>query len=236
MANKLQQLNIDKVKALGELFVQECREASPNLQTLQIMLDNGAPITYNHAKSVYWTAKDFKFDALNFLVDNGALEERVCKTYISNICNYKNYKIVEEAIEPEYFAVMEKCVDFYGSRIDIFTPYIIYMAVHGQVDKLENLMKRYYLSEKEIAQAIPVPIILEIIMHNYTNVLNFINKRVEWITQDVFDRVVETGDWLSLEYIINNSQLRSCSIKSLDRAKKNKHTAVLEILKHMGQA
>ena len=147
MATKEQLLAKEREKALGELFVAECRADTPNFDTLRTMCVNGANVCYRHAAALHWAAKLKRFSLVSFLVDNGVLHEPVSRSIIANMCNIKGFC---EEDEPAFFEVLDNVRRMSGDAgIDLFVPYINFMAVAGGLEKPRVLIKRYYLTEAE---------------------------------------------------------------------------------------
>ena len=206
MANREQALQKERERALGELFVAECRAPEPNFDALRTMCLNGADVCYRHATALHWAAKLKRFSLVSFLIDNGVLREPVSRSIIANMCNNKGFT---EDDEPAFFAVLDDVRRVSGGEgIDIFVPYINSMAVVGKLDKLRALMKRYYITETEVAKAIYIRIIFEIILNAHDEMLDFINKHVEWQDQTALDLAVSGGDWVVLEYLFNSGKVK----------------------------
>ena len=206
MASKEEILQKERNKTLGELFVSECRADEPNFDTLRTMVKSGADVCYKHAAALHWAAKQNKFSLVSFLVDNGVLREPVSRSIIANICNNKGFA---EADEPAFFATLDNVRRVAGDGgIDLFVPYINAMAVQGRTDKLRALMKRYYLSEAEVAKSIYIRIIFEVILHAHDEMLAFINRHVDWQNQTALDLAVSNGDWVVLEYLLKEGKVQ----------------------------
>lgn len=229
MASKEQLLAKEREKALGELFVAECRADEPNFDTLRTMCLNGANVCYKHAAALHWAAKLNRYSLVSFLIDNGVLREQVSRSIIANMCNNKGYR---EEHEPRFFEVLDDVRRVSGDAgIDIFVPYINTMAVQGRMDKLRALMKRYFLTEAEVAKAIYIRIIFEIILNAHDEVLEFVNRHVNWQDTAALDMAVSGGDWVALEYLINNHKVKiEPSDKAVSQAVFTGCTEVLDML------
>lgn len=207
MASREKALQKERERALGEIFVAECRADSPNFDALRTMCLNGADVCYRHATALHWAAKLKRFSLVSFLIDNGVLREPVSRSIIANMCNNKGFTEEDEA---EFFAVLDDVRRVSGGEgIDIFVPYINSMAVVGRLDKLRALMKRYYLTESEVAKAIYIRIIFEIILNNRDEMLDFVNKHVDWQDQAALDLAVSGGDWVVLEYLLKSGKVKA---------------------------
>ncbi len=233
MASKEQLLQKERAKTLGELFVAECRADQPNYDTLRTMCLNGADVCYKHAAALHWAAKLNRFSLVSFLVDNGALNEPVSRSIIANMCNNKGFC---DENEPEFFEVIDAVRRKTGDAdTDIFVPYINSMAVQGKLEKLRALMKRYYLTEAEVANAVFIRIIFEVILNAHDEMLEFINKHVNWQNETALDLAVSGGDWVVLEYLINSGKVKAePSEKAVSQAIFTGATEVLDILLHCG--
>lgn len=233
MASKEQLLQKEREKTLGELFVSECRAENPNYDTLRTMVLNGADVCYKHAAALHWAAKGNRFSLVSFLIDNGVLKEPVSRSIIANMCNNKGFT---EESEPSFFEVLDSVRRAGGDGgIDIFIPYINATAVAGRLDKLRALMKRYYLSEAEVARSIYIRIIFEIILHAHDEMLEFINKHVDWQNQAALDMAVSGGDWVVLEYLLGQGKVQaSPGENAVGQAVFTGATEVLDILLHCG--
>ena len=233
MANREQALQKERERALGELFVAECRADEPNFDTLRTMCLNGANVCYRHATALHWAAKLKRFSLVSFLIDNGVLREPVSRSIIANMCNNKGFT---EADEPSFFAVLDDVRRVSGGDgIDIFVPYINSMAVAGRLDKLKALMKRYYLTESEVAKSIYIRIIFEIILNNRDEMLDFVNKHVDWQDQTALDLAVSGGDWVVLEYLLGSGKVKATpSEKAVAQAVFTGATEVLDMLLSSG--
>lgn len=233
MASKEQILAKERIKALGELFVAECRAEEPNFDTLRTMCLNGADVCYRHAAALHWAAKLNRFSLVSFLVDNGVLHEPVSRSIIANMCNNKGFS---EQDEPQFFEVLDSVRRAAGDGgIDIFVPYINSMAVLGKLDKLRVLMKRYFLTEAEVAKAVYIRIIFEIILNAHDEMLEFINKHVDWQNQTALDLAVSGGDWVVLEYLLKCGKVKpEPSEKAVAQAIFTGSTEVLDMLMSCG--
>ncbi|MCI8413803.1 MAG: ankyrin repeat domain-containing protein [Clostridia bacterium] len=233
MATKEQILEKERAKALGDLFVAECRADEPNFDTLRTMCLNGADVCYRHATALHWAAKLNRFSLVSYLIDNGVLREPVSRSIIANMCNNKGFT---EENEPQFFEVLDNVrrVSSDGG-IDIFVPYINSMAVAGRLDKLRALMKRYYLTEAEVAKSVFIRIIFEIILNAHDEMLAFINRHVEWQDRTALDLAVSGGDWVVLEYLLHSGKVDiTPSEKAVSQAIFTGSTEVLDILLHCG--
>ena len=229
MASKEQLLQKERAKTLGELLVAECRADSPNFDTLRTMCLNGADVCYKHAAALHWAAKLNRFSLVSFLVDNGVLAEPVSRSIIANMCNNKGFS---EECEAEFFEVLDNVRRVNGNAdIDIFVPYINSMAVQGRLDKLRALMKRYYLTEAEVAKSVYIRIIFEIILNTHDEMLEFINGHVDWQDPTALDLAVSGGDWVVLEYLIKGGKVKlEPSEKAVSQAIFTGSTEVLDML------
>lgn len=205
MASKEQLLQKEREKTLGELFVAECRADEPNFDTLRTMCVNGADVCYRHAAALHWAAKANRWSLVSFLIESGVLREPVSRSIIANMCNNKGFT---EEDEPRFFSVIDDVRRVSGDAgIDIFVPYINSMAVAGRLDKLRTLMQRYYLTEAEVAKSVYVRIIFEIILNAHDEMLEFINAHVDWQNQSALDLAVGNGDWVVLEYLLQQGKV-----------------------------
>lgn len=233
MATKEQLLQKERAKTLGELFVAECRAPEPNFDTLRTMCLNGADVCYKHAAALHWAAKLNRFSLVSFLVDNGVLNEPVSRSIIANMCNNKGFG---EENESEFFEVLDNVRRVSGSAdIDIFVPYINSMAVQGRLDKLRALMKRYFLTEAEVAKSVYIRIIFEIILNAHDEMLDFINAHLDWQDQTALDLAVSGGDWVVLEYLIKSGKVKlEPSEKAVSQAIFTGSAEVLDMLLSCG--
>ena len=233
MATKEQLLQKERAKTLGELFVAECRASEPNFDTLRTMCLNGADVCYKHAAALHWAAKLNRFSLVSFLVDNGVLNEPVSRSIIANMCNNKGFC---EENEGEFFEVLDNVRRVSGSAdIDIFVPYINSMAVQGRLNKLRTLMKRYFLTEAEVAKSVYIRIIFEIILNAHDEMLDFINAHLDWQDQTALDLAVSGGDWVVLEYLIKSGKVKlEPSEKAVSQAIFTGSAEVLDMLLSCG--
>lgn len=233
MATKEQSLERERIKALGELLIAECRADEPNFDTLRSLCVNGADVCYKHAAALHWAVKGNKYPLVSFLIDNGILNEQVSISLIANMCNNKGFN---EQTEPKFFEVLDSVRRATGGgSIDVFVPYINAMAVAGRLDKLRELGKRYFLSESEIANAIYIRIIFEIVLSAHDEMLDFINSRVNWQTAEALDLAVSGGDWVVLEYLLGGGKVTATPGESaVSHAIVGGFAEVLDILLHCG--
>lgn len=233
MASKEQLLQKEREKTLGELFVNECRADEPNFDTLRTLCVNGADVCYRHAAALHWAVKLNRFSLVSFLVDNGVLAEPVSRSIIANMCNNKGFN---EECEDKFFEVIDNVRRVSGdANTDIFIPYINSMAVQGRLDKLRALMKRYYLTEAEVAKSVYIRIIFEIILNAHDEMLEFINGHVQWQDQTALDLAVSGGDWVVLEYLIHAGKVKiEPSEKAVSQAIFTGSAEVLDMLLSCG--
>lgn len=105
------------------------------------------------------------------------------------------------------------------------------MAVQGRLDKLRALMKRYYLTEAEVAKSVYIRIIFEIILNTHDEMLEFINGHVDWQDPTALDLAVSGGDWVVLEYLIKGGKVKlEPSEKAVSQAIFTGSTEVLDML------
>lgn len=229
MANKEQSLIKEREKALGELLISECRADEPNIEALSTAILHGADVCYRHAAALHWAAKLNRFELVTFLIEHGVLREPMSRNIIANMCNNKGFG---EEQEPKFFEVLDAVRRASSdSSLDIFIPYINSMAVAGRLDKLRALMDRYFLTEAEVANAIYLRIIFEIIVGVHDEMLDFINAHVDWQTQAALDQAVSGGDWVSLEYLLSHGKVTATPAESaVAQAVFNGYTEVLDML------
>jgi hypothetical protein len=221
----------ERNKALGDMLVLECKSPHYSLDIIESVLQNGADIDYNNSRPLYWAAKQHKFELVKFLLNRGASAKDIALTYISTMCDFKGFT---EAMEPQFFEILDVAHSKTGGYMTLFTPYINSMAVAGRTDKLRALMSRYYLTEREVAEAVYIRIIFEIIMKNCDEMLEFIEKHKSWMSQSSFDLCVSTGEWIVLEHFITNSDFRTPSVAAVGQAVYEGYFEVLDILDKTG--
>lgn len=233
MASKEQMLQKERDRALGELFVGECRASEPNYDTLRTMIKSGADVCYKHATALHWAAKKLDFPLVLFLIDNGVLGEPISTSTIANMCNAKGFG---EETEQKFFEVLDAVRRKRGDGgIELFVPYINAMAAQGRLDKLKTLMTRYYLTETEVANAIYTRIIFEVILGVHDEMLEFINAHVDWQTPAALDMAVSGGDWVVLEYLLKEGKVKpQPSETAVGQAVFGGAAEVLDILLHCG--
>lgn len=212
---KTKQLDKERYKALGDLLILECKSANYSLETIDTLIENGADLSYNNSKALYFATKQLKFELIKYLINNGALKDPIAKTYISNMCEYKGFN---DAVEKQFFEILDIAHSKTGDYMMLFTPYINNMAVNGRLDKLRNLMKRYYLTESEIVSVIYIRIIFEIIKHGYLDILTLIEKHNDFKDQGSLDLCVSTGEAHVLEYLLFNSKFTTPSDDAVAKA------------------
>ena len=199
---KLKQMEKERQKALNDLLVAECKSPSANLESIRTILASGADIFYKNSAPLYWAAKKHNFELIKFLIANGALEEcENARRYLSQMCEHK----FSEKIEPAFFEILDIAHSRTGDFMTLFIPYINNMAVHGRLDKIRALQKRYYLTESEIANVIEPRIIFEVVLNDRHDMLEFIERHKSWIGQKSFDNAVDSGEWIVLEYMIKKN-------------------------------
>ncbi len=190
----------ERKKAFGDLLINECKASEPNYAAINALIENGADVTYQNAKCLMWASKRLDYKLIKFLVRSGVLECKVAINYIADTCNKKGFTDEKEA---EFFEVLDEIkrtsdVDY----LAIFTPYINAQAVSGKIEKLRKLMARYYLTEAEIVSCIYTRIIFEVVLHEHEEVLKLINAHNKWMNEENFNLAVRTGDWVTLEYML----------------------------------
>jgi hypothetical protein len=225
------QLEKERKKALGDVLVAECRSDAHSLANVAALIAGGADISYKNSRPLYFATKLHKFDLVKYLIDNGALEPEIAAVYISTMCDFKGF---DDGMEPAFFEILDAAHEKTGDRMTLFTPYINGMAVAGRLDKLRALMKRYYLTEREVVSVIYLRIIFEIVIAGYDEILKFIERHKKWIDQASFDLSVSTNEWIVLEHIVENSDLRVPSDAAVAEAVYQGSFETLTILEKTG--
>ena len=228
---KQKQLEKERVKALCDLLVAECKSPHPNLDSVRTILNSGADIHYKYAEPMRWATKLNHFELVKFLIGNGALNTEIARSYISKMCDHK----FSDKIEPQFFEILDIArANAGGDYMTLFTPYINHMAVYGKIEKLRALQTRYYLTEAEIASVIEVRIIFEIVLNNHDEMLNFVERHKKWISQESFDSAVSAGEWIVLEYMVHKNGFLTPSDAAVAKAVYDGYFEVLDILTHNG--
>ncbi|MDR2202011.1 MAG: ankyrin repeat domain-containing protein [Clostridiales bacterium] len=228
---KIKQDEKERRRALGEILTAECKAPGYSLDIIETALQNGADINYNNSRPLYFAAKTQKFELIKYLLSEGAGEPPFALTCISAMCDFKGFG---EESEPRFFELLELLLPKTDEPIKLFTPYINAMAVDGRIDKLNALGVRFGISEGEIADAVYIRIIFEIILKNCDAMLEFIERHKNWMTQSAFDLCVSTGEWMVLEHIISRSELRTPGIDAVGQAVYEGYFEVLDILTGTG--
>jgi len=104
------------------------------------------------------------------------------------------------------------------------------MAVNGRLDKIRALQIRYSLTDAEIVEQIELRVIFEVILNEFTDILQFIEQHKDWISQTAFDRAVDSNEWIVLEYIINKVGFILPSDHAVAKAVFEGHIEVLKML------
>ena len=212
---KQKQLERERQKALNDLLVAECKSPHANLDSVKTILDSGANINYKDSTPLYWATRRLNFDLIKFLIANGALEPcENARRHISKICDYK----FTDKIEPLFFEILDITHNRVGDFMNLFTPYINNMVVHGRLDKIRALQKRYYLTEKEIVDVVELRVIFEVVINGYSQMLEFIDRHKNWIDQKSFDSAVDSGELVVLNHMLSKGHYYTPSDASIAKA------------------
>ncbi|MCL2061213.1 MAG: hypothetical protein FWH03_01120 [Firmicutes bacterium] len=228
---KQKQLERERFKALCDLLVAECKSKHANLDSVKTLLQSGADVQYKYSEPLRRAAKNQNFELIKLLINHGALTDApIARTFLAQICDHK----FNEKIEPAFFEILDMAHSKTGDYMSLFTPYINSMAVHGRLDKLRCLQKRYYLTESELAGVIERRVIFEIVLNNHDEILEFIEKHKNWYVQESYDMAVDSGEWIVLERLIKVGGYVKPSDKAVAKAVFDGHFAVLDMLFNCG--
>lgn len=228
--HKQKQLEKERLKALCELLVAECKSPYVNLDSVRTILSSGADINYKYSEPLRWACKLHNFMLVKFLIGHGALDAPIARTYIAQMCDHK----FTDQLEPAFFEILDTAHSKSGDYMALFTPYINNMAVHGRLDKLRSLQKRYYLTEAEIVNVIERRVIFEIVLHNHDEILAFIERHKNWCDAESFESAVDSGEWIVLEHIIQKGGYIAPSDKAVAKAVYDGNFEVLDMLHGCG--
>lgn len=231
MEKKIDKLDKERIKALGELLVAECKSPASNFTVLNNLIDAGADVLYKNSYGLYFAAKQLKFDLIRFLIDKGALNGTTAPNYITAMCEYKGFN---DKCEAQYFELLELICNKSGKNISVFTPYINNMAVNGRLGKIIALKEKYGFSDTCIASAVYIRIIFEIISGGYNYMLDYINAHRVWADKTAFDLAVATNEWMALEYFIQETNFRIPSDTAVGQALFEGSFEVITILDKIG--
>ncbi|MCL2861583.1 MAG: hypothetical protein FWE22_04135 [Firmicutes bacterium] len=227
------QLEKARIKALGEVLVNECREKNTCIDTLKDIISQGGEVTHSNAKALLVAAKELKFDVVKFLIENGILKVPVAYSYVAKMIDFKGYK--DDEHEELYFGLLKTLIDLDPSqKHKLLEPYINAMCVQGKLPRLLNLLARFNISHYEVANIVGARIICEVVVREHFDILAFIEMHNKWIDQEAFDSAVRSNEWLTLEYILKHSDLRVPTDKAVGEALYAGHFEVLHILEKIG--
>lgn len=227
MTRKEKQLERERQKALNDLLVAECKSPKANLDSVQTILSSGADIHYKASTPLYWATKRVNFELVKFLISKGALEScENARRHISKICDYK----FSEKQEPQFFEILDIAHSRVGDFMTLFTPYINSMVVHGKIDKIKALQKRYHLTEREIVDAIELRVIFEVVIAEFTEMLEFIEKHKQWIDQRSFDSAVDSNEVKVLAHMLATGKFFTPSDSSIAKAVYDGNFEILDML------
>jgi hypothetical protein len=228
--HKEKQMEKERQKALNELLVAECKSPYANLDSVRTLLENGAEVGFKYAEPLRWAVKRMNFDLIKFLIKNGALQTEIAYTYLAQMCN-QNF---DDKDEPVFFEILDMAHRADCDYMTLFTPYINQMAVHGRLDKLRALQRRYYLTEAEIAGAVERRVIFEVVIQNHDEMLAFIERHQNWFDQESFDLAVDSGEWIVLEHLLKNGVYFEPSDKAVAKAVYDGCLEILDMLLECG--
>jgi len=229
--HKQKQLERERQKALNELLVAECKSPHANLDSVKTILDSGADIHHKNSTPLYWATRRNNFELIKFLIANGALEScDNARRHISKMCDHK----FNDKIEPLFFEILDITHSRVGDFMTLFTPYINNMVVHGKLNKIRDLQKRYYLTEKEIVDVIELRVIFEVIINKHLGMLEFIERHKSWIDQKSFDSAVDSNELVVLEYMLSKGKYFTPSDASIAKAVYDGYFDILDLLIECG--
>ncbi len=231
MDRKTEQLDKERRKALGDLLIAECKSPHCDVSTVANYINAGADVLYKNNLPLYFAAKGLKFGLIKFLIENGALKHSSARNYIASMCQFKGFN---DETEKQYFELLDEVLVKTGRDIQLFAPYINSMAVTGRLDKLVALKNRYGFTDLEVAGAVYVRIIFEIIVSGYNDMLGYINSFNSWINQASFDLAVAANEWMALEYFIEKTPIKTPSDTAVGQALFEGSFEVLTILEKTG--
>ena len=197
---KTTKLERERVRALNDLLIAECKKEDANMDSIKNILTSGADIHYKNSTALYWATRKHNFTLIKFLISKGALEScDNARRHISKICDYR----FNDSVEPAFFQILDLAHSRVGDFMTLFTPYINNIVVHGKLDKIKELQKRYSLTDIEIAGVIELRVVFEVVINNFIEMLAFIEKHKVWIDQKSFDSAVDSGELVVLDYMLS---------------------------------
>ena len=224
-------LEKQRVRALNDLLVAECKKSDANLDSIKDILADRADIHYKNSIALYWAVRKHNFVLIKSLISFGALEScDNARRHISKICDYK----FSDEVEPAFFEILDLAHSRVGDFMTLFTPYINNIAVHGRLDKIKELQTRYHLTETEIVSVIELRVVFEVVINNFSEMLAFIEKHKVWIDQKSFDSAVDSGELVVLDYMLSLGQYYTPSDSAIAKAVFDGYFEVLERLIEKG--
>lgn len=228
---KQQKLEKERLKALGDLLIDECKASYTNMDSIETILQSGADIDYKNSKPLYWACKLHKFDLVKYLINKGATLEGISRTYLATMCDYKGFN---DELEPEYFGILDMAHTKSGDYMALFTPYINAMAVQGRLEKIKQLQARYFLTEYEIVECIYIRIIFEMVLNEKYEMLSYVGRHKKWINQESYDLAVSSGEIVVLNYMIDAGAIYIAGDTAIAQAVYEGYFDVLNVLIERG--
>lgn len=191
-------------KELSTELVEIIKEGENNVDRVKYLISVGADINYSGFKPMHYATKKKQFDIVDALVDAGALSEARNIELIAHICDYRGF---DDEAEQRFFALIDKCLNIAGTKDIYLAPYVNCMLVNGKSEKLVTAGFRYRMTESALAALVYPRAIYEVIEFRQVKSLEFINRNIDWITQQTLDDAVLTGETAVVRYIFEHSDL-----------------------------
>ena len=192
-------LEKQRIRALNDLLIAECKKKDANLESIKSILEGGADIHYKNSTALYWACRRHNFALIKFLISRGALEPcENARRHISKICDYG----FSDKVEPAFFEILDLTHSRVGDFMMLFTPYINNLVVEGRLEKIKELQNRYSLTDVEIVNVVELRVIFEVVTRGLALMLAFIERHASWIDQKSFDSAVDSGELVVLDYML----------------------------------
>lgn len=191
-------------KELSNELVEIIKEGENNVERVKYLISVGADINYSGFKPMHYATKRKQFEVIDALIDAGALKEPRNIELVAHICDYRDF---DDEAESRFFALVDKCLAIAGTKEDYLAPYVNCMLVNGKSEKLVTAGFRYRMTESALAALVYPRAIYEVIEFRQMKSLEFINRNINWITQQTLDDAVLTGETAVVRYIFEHSDL-----------------------------
>lgn len=221
---------LTRKKQLKESLKSELKTAHPDYKKVEQLLREGAD-PCDEGRPMLIAVKKADFPAMRLLIEWGALQLPVSKSYLGSVCDFKAYK---DEMEPQFFEVLSFAEETAGFSPEYYIPYINKCALENKLDKLLELKDAKDFSNKFICGGIIINIIFEMIERGAYETLEYVTRFNDWLTRESLDRAVSGGEIMALAFMLEHGMKPDPSELAVSKAIFKGFIPILDLLVNCG--